>query len=81
MDWSLVPARKRTFKFWPFTRGMKDGSMDGTVERKHGISRALVPPSMLRRCVVARPASEKAAGEWAEIFSFLAVTGGLPCLG
>lgn len=80
MDWSLVPARKRTFYFWPVTRGMKDGSMDGTVERKHGISRALVPPSMLRRCV-ARPASENAASDWAEIFSFLAGTGGLPCLG
>lgn len=29
MDWSLVPARKRTFNFWPGARGMKDGSMDG----------------------------------------------------
>lgn len=76
MDWSLVPARKRTFNFWPVARGMKDVSMDGTMERKHGISRALVPPSMLRRCA-ARPASENAASAWSEIFSFLVGTRGL----
>ena len=34
MDWSLVPARKRTFNFWPAARGMKDGSMDGTAGTK-----------------------------------------------
>ena len=63
MDWSLVPARKRTFNFWPGTRGMKDVSMDGTVERKHGISRALVPPSMLRRCAhVRHPRMQRAPG-------------------
>lgn len=77
MDWSLVTARKRTFNFWPVARGMKDVSMDGTTERKHGISRALVPPSMLRRCA-ARPASENAASAWSEIFSFLVGTRGLP---
>lgn len=77
MDWSLVPARKRTFNFWPVARGMKDVSMNGTVERKRGLCRALVPPSMLRRCV-ARPASENAASAWSEIFSFLAGTRGLP---
>lgn len=76
MDWSLVPARKRTFNFWPVARGMKDVSMDGTMERKHSISRALVPPSMLRRCA-ARPASENAASAWSEIFSFLVGTRGL----
>lgn len=80
MDWSLVPARKRTFNFWPGTRGIKDVSMDGTVERKHGISRALVPPSMLRRCA-ARPASENAASAWSEIFSFLVGTRGLSGFG
>ena len=80
MDWSLVPARKRTFNFWPVARGMKDVSMDGTMERKHGISRALVPPSMLRRCA-ARPASENAASAWSEIFSFLVGTRGLPGFG
>ena len=42
MDWSLVPARKRTFNFWPVARGMKDVSMNGTVERKRGLCRALV---------------------------------------
>lgn len=34
MDWSLVPARKRTFNFWPVARGMKDVSMDGTAGTK-----------------------------------------------
>ena len=34
MDWSLVPARKRTFNFWPVAHGMKDVSMDGTVGTK-----------------------------------------------
>lgn len=68
---------KRTFNFWPVARGMKDVSMDGTAERKHGISRALVLPSMLRRCA-ARPASENAASDWSEIFSFLVGTRGLP---
>lgn len=34
MDWSLVPARKHTFNFWPGARGMKDGSMDGTTGTK-----------------------------------------------
>lgn len=77
MDWSLVPARKRTFNFWPGARGMKDVSMNGTVERKRGLCRALVPPSMLRRCA-ARPASENAASAWSEIFSFLVGTRGLP---
>lgn len=35
MDWSLVPARKRTFNFWPGTRGMKDVSMDGGTKARH----------------------------------------------
>lgn len=35
MDWSLVPARKRTFNFWPVTRGMKDVSMDGGTKARH----------------------------------------------
>lgn len=34
MDWSLVPARKRTFNFWPAARRMKDVSMDGTAGTK-----------------------------------------------
>jgi hypothetical protein len=70
-------VRKRTFNFWPVARGMKDVSMNGTVERKRGLCRALVPPSMLRRCA-ARPASENAASAWSEIFSFLVGTRGLP---
>ena len=35
MDWSLVPARKRTFNFWPGARGMKDVSMDGGTKARH----------------------------------------------
>lgn len=34
MDWSLVPARKRTFNFRSAARGMKDVSMDGTAGTK-----------------------------------------------
>lgn len=76
MDWSLVPARKRTFNFWPVARGMKDVSMDGgTRARLMPCFRSIVP-SMLRRCA-ARPASENAASAWSEIFSFLVGTRGL----
>ena len=41
MDWSLVPARKRTFNFWPDARRMKDVSMDG----KAGTKARLMPCS------------------------------------
>jgi hypothetical protein len=34
MDWSLVPTGKRTFNFWPVSRGMKDVSMDGKAGTK-----------------------------------------------
>ena len=74
MDWSLVPARKRTFNFWPVARGMKDVSMDGGTKARHKprSGSAVHAPE-----VRARPASENAASAWSEIFSFLVGTRGL----
>lgn len=64
MDWSLAPARKRTFNFWPVAHGMKDVSMDGTTGTKARLmpcsGSAVHAPDVLQH--VRHPRMQRATG-------------------
>lgn len=65
MDWSLVPARKRTFNFWPVARGMKDVSMDdGTKARHKPCSGSAVHAPEVRSTSGIRECSERLVGNF-----------------
>ena len=67
MDWSLVPARKRIFNFWPGAREMKDvkhGRHGGTKARHKPRSGSAVHAPEVRSTSGIRECSERLGGNF-----------------